>query len=204
MNARTLACAMMALAIGCGDRGNSAPPVDDSAGRFDSVAGVAASSMDDAAVFGLLDEVNASDSALGALGVARGRATEVKDFGRMITREHHALRKEGADLARQLGLVPATPRVAPDAPSAAMQQALASDTSVVWDARYLDYAIALHRSALENAARALAATQRPEIRTYIGTIIPIVQKHLDKAQVLEKQIASRPVPKPARTSKTKR
>ena len=204
MNARTFAGTVVVLVMGCGTRRSAALPREDTASRFDSVAGVAASSMDDAAVLGLLDAVNASDSALGVLGTLRGRATEVKDFGRMIAREHHALRKDGLDVARQLGLSPTSPRVPPDAPPAALQRALASDTSVVWDARYLDYAVAMHRSALENAARALAATQRPEIRAYIGTIVPIVQKHLDKAQVLEKQIASRPVPKPATATRGRR
>lgn len=194
MNVRIGLCIALALIAACGSRSRSVRAAEDTVGQLDSVAGVAAASMDENAVFGLLDAVNASDSALGALGVARARATEVKDFGRMITREHHALRRDGIDLARQLGFTPAPPRVPPDAPPDAMQQTLASDTTAAWDQRYLDYAIALHRSALENAARALAATQHAEVRTYIDGFVPIVQKHLDKAQLLQKQLASRAKP----------
>jgi putative membrane protein len=191
MNACTCSCIALALTAACGSRSRSAPAGEDTAGRFDSVAGTAAASMDESAVFGLLDAVNASDSALGALGVARANATEVKDFGRMVTREHHALRKDGLDLARRLGLAPTQPRVPPDAPPEAMLETLASDTTAIWDQRYLDYAIALHRSALENTARALAATQQAEVRSYISGLVPIIQKHIDKAQVLQKQLASR-------------
>lgn len=163
----------------------------DTTGRFDSVAAVAAATMDDAAVLGLLDAVNAADSGAGALAAAHGRSTDVKDFGRMVVREHHALRRDVVALAARLGLALTSPRVPPDAPPAAMLQALESDTSASWDARYMQYAIAIHRSALENTARALAATQRPEIRAYVGTLVPIVQKHLDKAESLERALTKR-------------
>ena len=76
-----------------------------------------------------------------------------------------------------------------------MQHALSADSaSSTWDRRYLDYAIAVHRSALENAARALAATQQAEIKDYIGTLVPILQKHLDKATALSKLLESRARP----------
>jgi len=202
MTPRPSLAVAIALVAACCARTSSDQVASDTAGRLDSVAGVAAASMDDAGVLGLLDAVNSADSAVGSMGAIRGRATEVKDFGRMITREHHAFRRDGQSLAGQLGLAPTAPRVPPDAPPPAMQEMLASDTSAAWDARYLAYAVAAHHSALENIARALAATRRPELRTYINTLVPIVQKHLDKAQSLERMIAGRA--KAASAAKTRR
>src|SRR4051812_9603396 len=174
MKACSCYVAAIALVAACGSKSASASAHYDSAGGRDSVAGVAAATMDESRVFGLLDEVNATDSALGALGAARAKATEVRDFGRMITREHHALRKDGDDLAHRLGLEPSQPRVPPDAPPPAMLQQLLQAATVdstsgdAWDRMYIDYAIAAHKAGLENAARALAATQQAEVRDYIG------------------------------------
>jgi hypothetical protein len=197
---RFAAFAALSAAVACGSRAESAPATEDTAGRFDSVAAIAAATMDESSVFGLLDQVNAADSALGSLGAAKASATEVRDFGRMITREHHALRKDGGELAHRLGLSVVAPRVQPDAPPEAMRDALTSDSaSAIWDRLFIDYAIAMHHSALENAARALAATKQAETREYIGTIVPILQKHLDKATTLGKLLQSRARPtKPAR------
>jgi putative membrane protein len=185
-------CAILLVSTACGSRADSATVRSDSAERFDSVAAVAAASMDESAVVGLLDQVNAADSAVGALGAMRATATEVRDFGRMITREHHALRRDASVLARQLGLAPTVPPVPPDAPSDAIRQQLETEpSSAAWDRRYLDYATAMHLSALENAARALAATRRDEVKSYVSTLVPIIQKHLDKAALLAKAIDAR-------------
>jgi putative membrane protein len=186
---RVFLCAVIMTSAGCGSRADSATVRNDTAGRFDSVAAVAAASMDESAVFGLLDQVNAADSAVGALGAQRATATDVRDFGRMITREHHALRRDAIDLARRLGLAPTPPAVAPDAPAPDVRQQLESDSATAaWDRRYLDYAAAVHASALENAARALAATHQAEVKAYVSNLVPILQKHLDKATALAKAI----------------
>jgi predicted outer membrane protein len=200
MKACSCYLAAVVLLAACGSRSSSATAHYDSAGGRDSVAAVAAATMDESAVFGLLDELNAADSAAGSLGAARATATEVRDFGRMITREHHALRKDGIELAHRLGLEPTQPRVPPDAPPPVMEQSLTKNAgpdsvlSSAWDRAYIDYSMAVHNSALENAARALAATRRQEVKDYIGTIVPILQKHLDKAQTLAKLLASRVQP----------
>jgi len=128
------------------------------------------------------------DSALGVLGAVNGSTRQIKDFGGMIIREHHALSKDVSDLAKELGLQPIMPSTAPDAPSEAMRTTLANTQpgSAHWDKLYAQYAAAAHEAALENTARALAATKRPEIKRFIKSSVPILQKHLDKAKSLAK------------------
>lgn len=182
-------------AAGCAPAGSEAAERrQDTTGRRDSIAAAAAASMSEAQVLGLLAASNSADSALGALGAARGSSPEVKEFGRMILREHHALRAEAMGLGRQLGIAVDAPRVPPDEPPAAATDALARvEPGPAWDRAYLDYSVAAHQAAFENAARALAATHRPEIRQLIDRSVPIVQKHLDKARTLQRMLsAARP------------
>jgi putative membrane protein len=191
-----LSCAI----TGCVSKGSEAAERSaDTSGRRDSVAAVAAASMNENSVIGLLDLTHAADSALGTLGAVNGGSSEVKEFGRMILREHHALRRDAQQLAEQLGLTLQTPSVAPDDAPAAIRESLdAASAGAAWDRAYMDYAIAMHQAAMENTARALAATHRPEVKQFIDKSIPILQKHLDKARSLRKSL---PKPEPTPPAK---
>lgn len=186
-------CATLALLAACASEGSEAAErQSDTAARRDSIAGVAAASMTEAHVFGLLEQVHAADSAVGSLAAARGSTNEIKDFGRMVAREHIALRRDILALARDAGIAPQVPPVPPDAPPDAMREnLLAAQAGAPWDRAYLDYAIAAHNAAVENTARALAATQRGDVRQFIERSVPILQKHLDKARSLRDRAARR-------------
>lgn len=188
--AALLLCAVMA----CATRGSEAAERrEDSSGRRDSVAGVAAASLTENSVAGLLESVHAADSALGMLGAQRGSATDVKEFARMILREHMALAREASQAASQLGIAPNPPTVAPaDAPADMRSNLLTQPAGPSWDRAYVQYAIAMHEAAIENTARALAATQRPEFRQLIERSVPILDKHLAKAKSLEKRLSATP------------
>jgi len=187
-------CALVCVAAGCTSQGSDAAErQEDTTARRDSIAAVAAATMREEHVIGLLEETHAADSALGALAAMKGSTTDVKDFGRMILREHHALRKDAASIARDLGISPAAPRVPPDAPPPEMREHLESAVpGAIWDQAYLEYAIAMHQSAMENSARALAATRNPATKEFIEKSVPILQKHLDKASALRKSLEQSP------------
>lgn len=183
-------CALLALLAACASEGSEAAERQaDTAARRDSIAAVAAAGMSEENVFGLLEQVHSADSALGSLGAQRGSTTEIKDFGRMILREHMALRRDISSVAQQAGVVPAPPRVPPDEPPAEMRDnVLAGQPGASWDRQYLEYAVAAHNSAIENTARALAATRRPDVKQFIEKSVPILQKHLDKARSLRRTL----------------
>lgn len=186
------ACVMAACASGGSD---AAERRSDTAGQRDSVAAVAASSMNESNVLALLELTHAADSTLGALGATNGTASDVKEFGRMIVREHHALRKDAAELGVRLGIAPETPRAPPDDAPAELRDSLAAlQRGPAWDRKYIDYAIAVHASSMENTARALAATQRPEVKLFVDKSVPILQKHIDKARSLRKSLPKPPAP----------
>lgn len=191
--AALLACAVAA----CTSQGSEAAERrDDTTGRRDSVAGVAAASMNDASALGLLRMTHSADSALGALGAAGGGSTEVKEFGRMILREHASLGREATNVGRDAGIAVEAPTVPPDdSPAGLRENLMATPVGTGdWDQSYIAYAIAMHEAAMENTARALAATKRQEVRTYIERSVPILQKHLDRAKTLQARFAKAAAP----------
>ncbi|HEU4994798.1 MAG TPA: DUF4142 domain-containing protein [Gemmatimonadaceae bacterium] len=201
---RSAAAAALCLSIAACSSGVSsgAESREDTTGRRDSIAAVAVASMNESNVIGLLSQVHEADSALGALAAAKGSTLNVKEFGRMVLREHRALRKDIIDLGEQMGAPPVPPSTPADAPPAAGLNALNdASASLAWDAAYLDYTIAEHQSSLENTARALAATRRVEVRQFVSRSVPILQKHLDKARQLRKALSrARPAPVAQRPS----
>jgi putative membrane protein len=159
---------------------------DDSAGRRDSIAAVAASTMGEEQVIGLLALDNAADSAIGSMGYARASTREIKDFGIMISREHMSLRRDVLGVARGLNLGVGEPPVPPAAAPAHLRAMLDSaPAGAAWDRAYLALAIAAHEASLENLARAYAATKSPDLKKYIDRSAPIIQKHLEKAKRLQ-------------------
>jgi putative membrane protein len=182
MSRLTIALLFVAACAGS----DAAARTEDSTARRDSIAAVAAASMTEEHVIGLLAWNNEADSALGVLGAQRGSSLEIKDFGRMIMREHTALRRDAISMGNRLRLAPKQPLVLPDMPPAGIREIVDSlPPGPAWDQGYLELAIAAHRSTMENLARALAATKSPEIRKYIERSTPIVQKHLDRALRLQ-------------------
>ena len=176
----------LVLVAACSTAESDAVVRDDSAGRRDSVAAVAASTMREEHVVGLLALDNAADSAIGSIGYARGSTRELKDFGIMISREHMSLRRDVLGMARDLNLgvgePPAPPAAAPAHLRAILDSAAAGPA---WDRAYLELAVAAHEASLENLARAYAATKSPELKKYIDRSAPIIQKHLEKAKRLQ-------------------
>jgi putative membrane protein len=174
------------VVVGCSPQGSEAAERGvDSAGRRDSIAAVAASTMSEGQVLGLLAATHAADSALGTLGAERAASLDVKEFARMIMREHHALRLEAFDAAKQQGLAVESPQVPPDAPPAgALRELMRTPAGAAWDRAYVDFVLTAHESAFENTARALAAARQAPTRQLIERAVPILQKHVDKAESL--------------------
>src|SRR5688572_1431283 len=105
---------LLALVAGCASGSSDAAEHYDTTGTRDSVAGVAAASMREEHVIGLLARSQATDSAIGSLGAQLGSTRAIKDFGYMVSREAHALRREALQAANGLRLAPLDPPTPPD------------------------------------------------------------------------------------------
>ena len=73
--------------------------------------------LSDANIVALLDEANMADSATGAYVVTRATNPDVKAFAKLMMGEHHALRAQGQQLAKRLGVTPQMPAEDPFKPA---------------------------------------------------------------------------------------
>lgn len=176
----------------------------DSAAIADSVAKAAAAApppasapapLTDPNIVAILDNANASDSAAGKIASEKGSAADVREFGKMMMRDHHSLRKEGQDLAKKLNVTPAMP-VGDSSASAAQhwQDSLnAMPKGAAWDKAYIDHEVAYHQSVLQTATAAQGAAQDTSLKGLIARAAPNIQAHLDKAQSIQAKLgASKP------------
>lgn len=157
-----------------------------------SAPSAGAPALTDANIVYILDQANAADSAQGRLAETKGTSADVKSFGRLMVGEHHALRAEGQQLAKKLGVTPEKP--AGDRSEAQAKQELDSLTALpkgpAWDRAYIDYEVGYHQAVLRTATNALGAAQNPQLKELIRKAAPVLQHHLDRAQQIQKKLTA--------------
>jgi putative membrane protein len=151
-----------------------------------------APAMTDANIVYILDQANASDSARGTLAQTKGTSADVKNFGKLMVGEHHALRAQGQTLAKKLNVTPQAPANDQSEMQAKQQMdslnALAKGAA--WDKAYIAYEVGYHQALMDVATKALAAAQNAELKSLIQQAAPVVQKHLDRAKEIQGKLGA--------------
>jgi len=172
----------------------------DSAAAADSVAKATAAAapapaptpppLTDANIVAILDGANAADSAAGSVAATKATHADVKEFARMMMRDHHSLRKAGQDLAKKLNVTPLAP--AGDTSQTAAQHwqdnLTATPKGDAWDKAYIDHEVTYHQAVLQTAQAALAAAQDSSLKALITKAAPNIQGHLTKAQSIQTKL----------------
>ena len=160
----------------------------DTAGTTSAVA--PSSDLSDANIVALLDHANAADSTAGALAATKATNPQVKQFAKLMMSEHHALRKQGADLAKKLNLTPEPPANDPVTPLAQQEtQALQSaPKGAEFDKTYIDQEVGAHQAVLDLAGKAHDEADNAELKALIEKAKPVIEKHLDMAKKLQQKL----------------
>lgn len=155
-------------------------------------ADTAAGGLTDANIVYILDQANVAESARGVLAESKATSSRVKDFGKLMVGEHHALRVQGQQLAKKLGLTPAAPAgdQSEQQAKAEMDSLNATPKGKAWDKSYIDYEVTYHQAVIATATKALDAAKNPELKDLIKKAAPVLQHHLERAQAIQKQIIS--------------
>ncbi len=195
-------CACVALVAACskGENGTAgastkaggstgaAPAAAPAAGASASAA--PAGALTDANIAWILDQANAADSGRGQLASTKATEADVKSFGKLMMGEHHALRKAGQDLVKKLNVTPTAP--AGDQSEAQAKTELDSLNAMpkgkAWDKAYIDYEVNAHQQVLATATKAEGAAQNAELKDLIKKAGPVIQKHLTRAQEIQKKL----------------
>ena len=146
--------------------------------------------LTDQNIVALLDEVNQADSAAGAYALTKATDPDVKAFAKLMMGEHHALRVQGQQLAQKLNVTPQPPANDPVKTAAESEMAAlkAVPKGAQFDQTYIVQEIAIHKAALDLAEQAHDATQNQELKALIEKAKPVIEKHLDRAEEIQKKL----------------
>ncbi|HEV2085833.1 MAG TPA: DUF4142 domain-containing protein [Gemmatimonadales bacterium] len=148
--------------------------------------------LGDSNIVALLDEANMADSAAGAVALKKATNPDVKAFAKLMMAEHHALRVAGQELAKQLGVTPKLPERDPLAGYLRNEMDALKKTAkgAEFDQTYIDHEVSIHQAVLDFANQARVTTQTAELRGLIEKAVPVIKKHLDQAQEIQKKLGA--------------
>jgi putative membrane protein len=172
----------------------AAAPADTGMKMADTAAATAApapaAALTDANIVYILDKANMLDSAGGAIAATKGTSADVRSFGKDMMRDHHTLRKQGADLAKKLGVTPEAP--ANDDSQAQYDKTMALYNGAAkgkdFDKAYIDNEVTYHKAVLATATTAMGAAQNAELKNLIQKAAPAIQGHLDNAEKIQSKM----------------
>jgi putative membrane protein len=146
--------------------------------------------LDDATIVAIFDAANGFDIETGTLGSTKGSSKEVRAVGASLVRDHEAVRQQGRDLAKKLGVTPTPPA---ENPFAAQHKAALAELNakqgVAFDRAFLDHEIAYHQAVIDAVTKTLLpAIQNAELKAFVEKIAPAFQAHLDMCKAAKAQL----------------
>ena len=143
-----------------------------------------APSLDDPTIVAIFDAANTWDIETGELAAKRGASKDVREFGKMLTRDHKAVRQQGRDLAGKLGVTPTPPKdfgMAKD--HAAAMASLKKLHGAAFDRAFLAHEAAYHKAVIDAVTTTLLpALQNAEVKDLVTKVAPAFQAHMIAAQ----------------------
>jgi putative membrane protein len=202
----TLLIVASAAIAGCKGKDNYADTTrTDTAG---SAAATTASTpqMTDQNVVAILDAVNVSDSAAGAIAAQKGTSNDVKEFGRTMMRDHHALREQSMQVAQKANVQAQMPQGdTTETHLRKMQDSLnAMPKGRAWDQFYIANEVAAHDAALKVLQSAQGTVQNADLRGLIEQARPAVEGHLSRARAIQQSLGNAPAGDSTKAGATKR
>jgi putative membrane protein len=149
-----------------------------------------ATTLDDPTIVAIFDAANTADVETGELAARKGSSKEVRDFGTMLVRDHKAVRQQGRDLAKKLGVVPTPP--IDDASAKAHKAAitrLEALSGAEFDHAFLQHEVAFHKGVIDAVTTTLLpAIKNAELKDLVVKVAPAFQAHMVAAENLDKSL----------------
>jgi putative membrane protein len=152
-----------------------------------------ASALDDATIVAIFDAANTADIETGNLAAERAQNPEVREFGKMLARDHQMVRQQGRDLAKKLGVTPTPPKPDEGAKAhAAAMKTLRSVPAAAFDHAFLQHEVAFHKSVIDAVNTTLMpAIRNEEVKKLVTTVAPAFVAHMEAARNLDNRISKK-------------
>ena len=140
--------------------------------------------LDDPTIVAIFDAANTWDIETGNIAAKKGSSKEVRAFGAMLARDHAAVRGQGRDLAKKLGVTPTPPKdfaMAKDHYAAV--QKLNGLSGAAFDRAFLEHEAAYHKAVIIAINTTLMpALLNQEVKDLVTKVAPAFKAHQDAAQ----------------------
>lgn len=149
--------------------------------------------LDQPAVIAIFDLANTADIETGRLAAERAENKEVRDFGKMLGDVHTAVRQQGRDLAKKLGVTPVLPKDDKMAEGhAAVMKRLSALKGAEFDRAFLAHEKAFHAAVLDAVKTSLLpAISNQELKDFVTSLAPAFESHRLMAEHLEQKLGGK-------------
>src|SRR5712671_2328391 len=128
---------------------------------------------------------NSAEIELGKIVAAKSKNPSVKQFAQMMVKDHTTALNELQELAQAKNL-----NFSSDLPDDAksLQAKLSSDTGKQLDKDYMDGMVEDHQKDVQEFTDKSQTAKDPDVKQWAGKTLPILQKHLEKAQQVDARL----------------
>jgi putative membrane protein len=151
-----------------------------------ALAQTKAPELNDPTIVAIFDAANTYDIETGALAEKRAQSKDAHEFGEMLQRDHRAVRQQGRDLAKSLGVTPTPPADFPLAKAHAdAMTRLGALSGPAFDRAFLQHEVDFHNAVIDAITQTLLpAIQNEQVKDLVTKVAPAFVAHRDRAQML--------------------
>lgn len=122
---------------------------------------------------------------MGKMAASQGQNQRVKDFGNMLVKDHTAAGDELKGMAKANNInVPAD--MTPEQKS--YMDMLMNKSGAAFDKAYMDMMVSDHKKDIAEYKKASTTLTDDTYKAFAGKTLPVLQRHLDSAQAIKKNL----------------
>lgn len=143
----------------------------------------------DAQILGAQEGADSSEIAVAKLAETQASNAGVKSYAKMLVADHEHALKDTKALEKKANATAQTPPG--DTTSAATSHVidrLKGLKGMDFDTAFVNHEVDDHKHDIDDTKAMIDATKNTEVKTALQSSLPVLQKHLDRAQSLQKQL----------------
>jgi putative membrane protein len=176
------------ISVGCTNTNKASTPdttAQPNSGATSSSSANPSSSSSDQDFVTKAAQGNSAEVALGKIVATKSKDPNVKQFARMMVKDHTTALNELQELAQSKNL-----NFSDDLPddAKALQAKLSSDTGKQLDKDYMDGMVEDHQKDVQEFTDKSQNAKDPDVKQWAAKTLPTLQKHLEKAQQIDAKL----------------
>lgn len=162
---------------------------DTLAGAASDTAKTGTAGLNDATILGMEQGGDSAEVQIAKYMMANGTNASVKAYARMLNTDHSKGLTEVQNVAKKASLTPqAPPNDTTAQETSHTLDHLKSLSGKDRDTAFVNHEVEDHQTDISDAKQAQQAAQNPQVKSLLQKTLPELQKHLNRAQQLQKQL----------------